>query len=283
MSLQASILGLSFGYVLLGLLLLLAVVRTRLPWPVKAGAVAVTSAFYVLVFFRTQGLLGWSADDPLPPNFQLLWVRSVEPNIAQGEPGAIHMWVEALDDDNLPSGAPRAYRRPYSTALARKAERARTEIAAGHPQGGRAAQFGSGEGELSSFRGVRRRRSRQSANPESRNVWRERDSHAGIPGSRAASASRPGMTVWGGKTAPKHFFLSSVDNIPIRFIFPSVLPHREGRSRSSRSRGGMRWTPEMRRHAVHGGTSVFGQDGSAPALPLARRRPTLRWKDPWTV
>jgi hypothetical protein len=90
---------------------------------------------------------------------------------------------------------------------------------------------------------------------------------------------RPGMTVWGGKTAPKHFFLSPVDNIPIRFIFPSVLPHREGRSRSSRSRGGMRWTPEMRRHAVHGGTSVFGQDGSAPALPLARRRPTLRWKD----
>jgi hypothetical protein len=148
MSLQTSIIGLSLGYVLLGLLLLLAVVRTRLPWPVKAGAVVVTSAFYVLVFFRTQGLLGWSADDPLPPRFQLLWVRSVEPNIAQGEPGAIHMWVEALDDDNLPSGAPRAYRRPYSTALARKAERARTEIAAGHPQGGRAAQFGSGEGEL---------------------------------------------------------------------------------------------------------------------------------------
>ena len=28
------------------------------------------------------------------------------------------------------------------------------------------------------------------------------------------------------------------------------------------------------------GTSVFGQDGSAPALPLARRRPALGWKDP---
>jgi hypothetical protein len=50
----------------------------------------------------------------------------------------------------------------------------------------------------------------------------------------------------------KHFFLSPIDSIPIRFIFPSVLPHREGRSRSSRSRGGMRWTPEMRRYAVHG-------------------------------
>ncbi len=147
MSLHTQIIGLSLGYALLGLLLLLAVVRTRLAWPLKAAAVALTSAFYVVVFFRTQGLLGWSASDPLPDRFQLLWVRSVEPNIALNEPGAIHLWVEALDADNLPSGVPRAYQRPYSTALARKAEKARTEIAAGHPQGGRAAQFGSGDGE----------------------------------------------------------------------------------------------------------------------------------------
>jgi hypothetical protein len=148
MSLQANIIVLSLGYALLALLLLLAVVRTRLPWPLKAAAVVVTSGFYVLVFFRSQGLVGWSASDPLPERFQLLWVRSVEPNIANGERGAIHLWVEALDEDNLPSGVPRAYRRPYSTALARKVEKARTEIAAGHPQGGRAAQLGSGEGEV---------------------------------------------------------------------------------------------------------------------------------------
>ncbi|MDB5656153.1 MAG: uncharacterized protein JWQ94_3766 [Tardiphaga sp.] len=147
MSLQANILGLALGYALLGVLLLLVMVRTRLPWPLKAAAVALTSAFYVLVFFRTQGLLGWSAGDPLPARFQLLWVRSVEPNIALGEPGAIHLWVEELDEDNLPSGVPRAFRRSYSTALARKVEQARTEIAGGHPQGGRAAQFGAGDGE----------------------------------------------------------------------------------------------------------------------------------------
>jgi len=146
MSLQTSIIGLSLGYALLAVLLLLAVVRTRLPWPLKAAAVAVTSACYVLVFFRTQGLLGWSAEGPLPERFQLLWVRSVEPNAAQGEPGAIHLWVEALDEDNLPSGVPRAYRRPYSTELARKVEKARTEITAGHSQGGRAAQIGNGDG-----------------------------------------------------------------------------------------------------------------------------------------
>jgi hypothetical protein len=44
---------------------------------------------------------------------------------------------------------PRAYRRPYSTALARKVESARTEIGNGRPQGGRAEQFGSGEGGAS--------------------------------------------------------------------------------------------------------------------------------------
>ena len=147
MSLQANVIGLSLAYAMLSILLLLAVVRTRLPWTVKAAAVALTSACYVLVFFRTQGLLGWSATGPLPERFQLLGVRSVEPNVALNEPGAIHLWVEALDEDNLPVGVPRAYRRPYSTALARQVERARAEIAAGHPQGGRAAQIGKGDGE----------------------------------------------------------------------------------------------------------------------------------------
>jgi hypothetical protein len=82
----------------------------------------------------------------LPARFQLLWARSVEPNRASGEPGAVHLWVEELDADNFPSGVPRAYRRPYSTALARKVESARSEISNGRPQGGRAEQFGSGEG-----------------------------------------------------------------------------------------------------------------------------------------
>ncbi len=67
------------------------------------------------------------------------------------------------------------------------------------------------------------------------------------------------MTAWGGRTVRNIFFLSPVDSILIRFIFPFVLPHREGRSRSSRSRGGMRWTPEMRRHAVHGGRLSSGR------------------------
>jgi hypothetical protein len=147
MSLQTEILMLSFGYALLGLLLLLAVTRARLVWPVKAAAIVLTSAFYVVVFFRTEGLLGWSARPPLPPRFQLLWARSVEPNLALNEPGGVHLWIEELDEANLPSAVPRAYRVPYSAALARKVESARVEIMKGNPQGGRAEQFGSGDGE----------------------------------------------------------------------------------------------------------------------------------------
>ena len=56
--------------------------------------------------------------------------------------------VEALDDANRPSGVPRAYRIPYSDSLADKTDKAAGEIAAGHPQGGRAADFGNGEGGL---------------------------------------------------------------------------------------------------------------------------------------
>jgi hypothetical protein len=145
MSLRGEILALSFGYALLGVLLLLGLTRARLPWGVKAAAIVVTSTFYAVVYFRTEGLLGWSAYTKLPPHFQLLWARTVEPNPALNEPGAIHLWVEELDDDDLPSGVPRAYRLPYSTKIARKVDRARVEIADGHPQGGRAEQFISGE------------------------------------------------------------------------------------------------------------------------------------------
>jgi hypothetical protein len=142
MKLEGEILGLSIAYVLLGVLLLVGVTRARLPWQVKAAAVAVTSAFYVVAFFKTQGLLGWAAREPLPAQFQLVWARSVEPNLAAGSRGAIYVWIEELDDANLPSGVPRAYRLPWSSALARKVESARVEIMNGRPQGGRAAAFG---------------------------------------------------------------------------------------------------------------------------------------------
>ena len=101
-NLAAVIIWLSIAYALLGVLLLVICVFARVPWPVKAGAIVLTSAFYVVSFFATRGLLGWSSIDPLPPKFKLLGARIVEPHSLEGDPGAIHLWVEALDDDNFP-------------------------------------------------------------------------------------------------------------------------------------------------------------------------------------
>jgi hypothetical protein len=147
-SLQSVILVLSLSYAVVGALLLVVLAYARVPWSVKALAVVVTSAFYVVSFVGVRGLLGWASVDQLPATFKLLQSRIVEPHSLEGDSGSIYLWVEALDEANRPSGVPRAYRIPYSDSLAEKTDKAAGEIAAGRPQGGRAADFGIGEGSL---------------------------------------------------------------------------------------------------------------------------------------
>src|SRR5690349_18179143 len=147
-SLQSVIVTLSVSYALIGALLLVVMVYARLPWPVKAIAVVVTSAFYVVSFVAIRNLLGWASVDRLPASFKLLQARIVDPHTVEGDPGSVYLWVEALDEDNRPSGVPRAYRLPYSDAVAQKTHEAERQLAAGFAQGGRAADFGNGEGGL---------------------------------------------------------------------------------------------------------------------------------------
>jgi hypothetical protein len=147
--LQSVVIALSISYALIGALLLVVLAYARLPWTVKALAVVVISAFYIVSFNATRGLLGWASADSLPPAFKLLQARIVDPHSLEGDPGSIYLWVEALDGDNRPSGVPRAYRLPYSEKLAQRIDHAADQIAAGNPQqGGRAADIGTGEGGL---------------------------------------------------------------------------------------------------------------------------------------
>ena len=135
-SLETTIAGLSVIYAALGVLLLGECLLTRLPWLVKAAAIVLVSGFYVAGFNGTRGLLGWSSDEKMPDNFKLLWVRVVEPSVVNGERGVVHMWVEALDKDDVPSGTPRGYKVPYTPKMAMKAAAALKATAAGHPQAG---------------------------------------------------------------------------------------------------------------------------------------------------
>ena len=142
--LETNLLCLVLAYVFLSLLMLTVLIGLALPRLVKIGAIVVASLFYVVVFFSMQGLLGWSAPVGVPARFQVLWTRIVEPNVVQGETGAIHLWLEELDAANLPTGEPRAYHLPYTTNLAGRVAKAQKEIEKGNLQGGRAEFFGTG-------------------------------------------------------------------------------------------------------------------------------------------
>ena len=189
-TLTTEIVGLSVAYALLGVLLLTACLFTRLPWPLKAAGIVLTSIFYVVSFYAARGLLGWPSVDPLPPRFKLLHARIVEPHSLAGDPGAIHLWIETIDDDNRPSGVPRAYRLPYNAKLAERAEAAIKASANGSPQGGRTADVGTGEGGEGQItaRESRRVRSPQLAaailQPEDRWIRKQRAKKATVLYSR---------------------------------------------------------------------------------------------------
>ena len=140
----STVLAISVAYVVIGVLLLTTGLSSRFAWWVKAAAIVVTSVFFVEVFFATKDLLGWPRTGPLPARFQLLWVRVVEPDSKTGDRGAIYLWIEEVDDNNVPDGVPRSYRLPYSRPLADRSAKARDEIIRGRPQQGLAEDI-SGE------------------------------------------------------------------------------------------------------------------------------------------
>jgi hypothetical protein len=143
----ASLLAISAAYVVIAVLLLGVGLTARLAWWVKAASIIVTSAFFVEAFFATKGLLGWPGTGQLPPKFQLLWARVVEPDPKLSEPGAVYLWVEEIDANNVPSGVPRSYRLPYTRPLADRSSKARDEIMSGNPQEGTAEDMTADENQ----------------------------------------------------------------------------------------------------------------------------------------
>src|SRR4030095_10659367 len=123
-----TLLAISAAYVVLSVVVLSMGLTSRFRWWIKASAIVVSSAFFIEVFFATKGLLGWPGTGALPPRFQLLWTRVVEPDPKMGHKGAIYLWVEEVDANNVPSGLPRSYQLPYSLKLADRTNKARDEI-----------------------------------------------------------------------------------------------------------------------------------------------------------
>src|SRR3984893_3832498 len=110
-----------------------------------AAAIMVPSVFFIEAFFATKGLLGWPGSGRLPPRFQLLWTRVVEPDPKLHDAGSIFLWVEEVDANNVPVGTPRSYRLAYTKPMADKALKARDEIMSGNPQEGTAEDLAENE------------------------------------------------------------------------------------------------------------------------------------------
>jgi hypothetical protein len=137
------VIAISVAYVVMAVVLLCMGLTSRFSWWIKGAIIVVTSAFFIESFYATRSLLGWPGTGQLPPRFQLLWTRVVEPDPKVSDPGAIFLWVEELDDNNVPSGTPRSYRLRYSAPLADRSNKAKEEIMAGNPQEGTASDMES--------------------------------------------------------------------------------------------------------------------------------------------
>jgi hypothetical protein len=131
-----TLIAISAAYVVMGVLLLSVGLTAPFRWWLKATAIVVMSGFFIEAFFATKGLLGWPGTGRLPHRFQLLWTRVVEPDPKIHDAGAIFLWVEEVDDNDVPTGTPRSYRLAYTKPLAEKSNKARDEIMSGNPQEG---------------------------------------------------------------------------------------------------------------------------------------------------
>ena len=112
--------GLVAAYALVTMLLLSLNLTSLWRWWIKAAAIIVTTAFFGVTYAAINGLLGWPTTQQLPPRFNLVSSRIIEPDRRTNSPGHIYLWADELDTNNIPTGTPRSYQLRYSDALARK-------------------------------------------------------------------------------------------------------------------------------------------------------------------
>jgi len=136
-----TILGLITAYIVIAVLLLSLNLTSRWKWGVKAVAIVVTASFFVGAYIFTYRLLGWPTNTELPGHFQVLWATVEEPNKFTGEEGGIYIWLDTLDEYNIPLGIPRAHELPYTDRLAEALLEVQEKIQEGVDVSGMAERF----------------------------------------------------------------------------------------------------------------------------------------------
>lgn len=132
----ASIVLLSAGYVGVAVLLVSLHLASTLRWQIKLAAAVAVGILYLATYFGLKELPGWPSDAVPPDYFRLHWAVVVEPDKLTGAPGEILIWVQALDENDLPISSPRAHRLAYDDALAERIDAALHMVADGRQVAG---------------------------------------------------------------------------------------------------------------------------------------------------
>ncbi len=117
---SAAVVGLVAAYLVLATLLLSLNLTSSWRWWVKGFAILVTTGFFGVTYHAVNGMTGWPTTQKLPPRFNIVWTRIVEPSKKNNDLGGIFIWAEELDANNVPASKPRSYQLPYTDAAARK-------------------------------------------------------------------------------------------------------------------------------------------------------------------
>ena len=153
----AAVVGLVASYAILAVLLLSLNLRSAWHWAIKAIAISLTGAFFVVAFLAIEALLGWPTEARPPAHFQLHAALVLEPSRG-ARSGAIYLWLSPRTDDGEITGPPRAHALPYSRELHEQTERAQRRLQDGQPIEGTAKpgnQSGNHSVQVQLFEGPR--------------------------------------------------------------------------------------------------------------------------------
>lgn len=131
-----TILLLAGAYALVAVLLMMILLATRAHVALKALATLAVAGLIPWTYHAIGELRGLPTDGMPPPRFKLHWARVVEPNLLMKEKGHVFLWLEELDEQNFPTGLPRAYALAYDPDLVKKVEVAMGKIQDGEEVAG---------------------------------------------------------------------------------------------------------------------------------------------------
>ena len=121
-------------FIFLVVLLLLTTLKTSINWKYKLLLIASSLAVYIFTYQGMMSFSGWPSENVLPDKFQIHWTYVKEPDKFSKTEGAIYIWIEELDEYNIPFGIPRSYKLPYTPPLEEEILDVQSNLEAGEAQ-----------------------------------------------------------------------------------------------------------------------------------------------------